>query len=435
MKPWRYNISQPNIGQAFLGCTDAYHLFQACVFAAIVLISGSLAPAYGAQVNVRAEFKPDPSKPQNNAFTNKTPSNSNFCTKYPSSCTSRNIVSIAAPISLTTANPITANHADPRQGVMVRINNEWRTLNVSQAETAKVEQVRIRITGFGTHSNISPNNIHELVLEATSWSNGWEKLWAGGYISSGSGSCIGLHAPYLNGSRFGFFWSTPISEAVCSRKALYDIPKLVYPTLDFSYEIETPNPLTMSTGDYTGSISYTVGPNQDFDFGDNMIPNDNTLTLNFILTVQHTLKVDIPPGGEKVELTPKGGWQQWLQKGRIPEKLYRDQSFLLSASSRFKMLLTCDKVIDDTCAISNGSHDVPVDVMVSMPNGIGNDDNSAVSRKKLGVTTAQIFKSTHYVANKPSTLHFEIQKQYVEEMLREQGKYKGNITVVWDSEV
>jgi hypothetical protein len=53
----------------------------------------------------------------------------------------------------------------------------------------------------------------------------------------------------------------------------------------------------------------------------------------------------------------------------------------------------------------------------------------------LSTATEQVFQSTHYVDQKPSMLHFEIQKQYVSEMLSEQGKYSGDITVVWDSDV
>ena len=168
-----------------------------------------------------------------------------------------------------------------------------------------------------------------------------------------------------------------------------------------------------------------------------MLPSDNILTIKFLLNVQHTLKVDIPPGGNKVELTPKGSWQEWMQNGRTPEKLFRDQPFMISASSRFKMQLACDRLVGDTCAISNTSsgHAVPVDVLVSMPNGIGNDDDSSVSREPLRASTGLLFKSTHYVDNKPSTLHFEIQRQHVLQMLSEQGKYSGNITVVWDSEI
>jgi len=53
----------------------------------------------------------------------------------------------------------------------------------------------------------------------------------------------------------------------------------------------------------------------------------------------------------------------------------------------------------------------------------------------LSIATDQIFKSTHYVEQKPSLLHFEIKKEFVEQMLAEQGKYSGSIAVIWDSEV
>lgn len=318
---------------------------------------------------------------------------------------------------------------------MVRTNNEWRTLTITNTQTQKTEDVRIRITGFGTYATIQPQNVHNLVPNATSWADGHEKLWEGGRLSRGTSACPGMGNTISNGHGMAIYWAAAASGEACGKKALYDIPNLFYYTLDFSYEIETPNPLGMTTGDYVGSINYTVGANQDFDLGDVMIPDDSLLTINFLLNVQHALKVDIPPGGEKVELIPKGGWQQWLQKGRIPEKLYRDQTFQISSSSRFKMQLACDRQIGDTCAISNGSHEVPVDVLVSMPNGVANDDNSAVSRKPLSVSTDLLFQSTFYVEQKPSTLHFEIQKQYVEEMLTAQGKYSGNITIVWDSDI
>ena len=403
---------------------------------AIALVLGSVTPALGAVVNIRAEFSADPSRPGNNTFENKTPNSSQFCVQYPSSCLSRGIVSISAPISFKNSSTIIANHADPRQGMMVRVNSEWRSLTVTDSQTLSTEQVKIRITAFGTVTDIRPNNIHELVPEATSWTDGHRRLWSGGFLSSGASPCISLQVPYLDGTVFGFFWTTPVPGATCSKQALYNIPSLRFRTTDFAYEMQTPNPLQISTGEYTGELTYTLGPNQDLDMGDNLLPDDSTLTLRFSLGVLHVLQIVIPPGGNKIELTPKGGWQQWLQKGRVPEKIYRDQTVLISASSRFKMQLSCDRVIGDTCAISNSSHEVPVDVRVSMPNGIANDgDSSAVSRKPLSVTTAQVFKSTFYVDNRASTLHFEIQKRHVEEMLSEQGNYKGNITAIWDSDI
>src|SRR3546814_3118440 len=77
---------------------------------------------------------------------------------------------------------------------------------------------------------------------------------------------------------------------------------MTYRYLDFAYELRTPNPLNMSSGQYTGSLTYSIGPGQDFDMGDVMLPNDSALTLNFNLEVQHTLQVEVPPGGNRVEL-------------------------------------------------------------------------------------------------------------------------------------
>lgn len=80
--------------------------------------------------------------------------------------------------------------------------------------------------------------------------------------------------------------------------------------LVFYKELFTPNPLGMLAGHYTGSLTYTVGPNGDFDFGDVMLPSSPILTMNFNLDVQHTLKVDVPPGGERSSCSPAGGWQR-----------------------------------------------------------------------------------------------------------------------------
>jgi len=72
----------------------------------------------------------------------------------------------------------------------------------------------------------------------------------------------------------------------------------------------------MRAGTYRGQVTYSVGPHKDFDLGNVMLPNDEQITLNFILSVDHILKVEIPPGGERVELLPQGGWQGWLSQAQ-----------------------------------------------------------------------------------------------------------------------
>ncbi|WP_371918633.1 hypothetical protein [Pseudomonas sp. ICMP 460] len=221
-----------------------------------------------------------------------------------------------------------------------------------------------------------------------------------------------------------------------------DVPSVDYFQLEYAYELKTPNPLTMGVGTYRGSIAYSVGPNQDFDFGDIMIPSDNTLVFNFKLDVVHILKIDIPPGGNNVELVPQGGWQAWLNRGRKPTRLFRDQTVNVFASSRFKMQLDCQYAeADNTCRIvdSVSGESVPVNVSVTLPHGITDEAGRPVNRRPLrrdGVGT-ELFQPTQYVDRKPSTLHFEIERDEVEKMLKvgESRTYSGNVTVIWDSEV
>nr|WP_256572902.1 MULTISPECIES: hypothetical protein [unclassified Pseudomonas] len=215
---------------------------------------------------------------------------------------------------------------------------------------------------------------------------------------------------------------------------------MTYHGLDFAYELRTPNPLRMSSGQYIGSVSYGVGPGQDLDMGDVMIPDDSVLTLNFKLDVEHALKVEVPPGGNRVELVPQEGWQAWLSNGSKPTRLFRDQRFHISASSRFKMAIECQTISGNTCAISDTvtGHAVPVNVSVTLPEGLTDAAGQPVSRRPLlrDGTGTELFQPTFYVDRRPGMLHFEVAQGSVEEMLDSGAKaYSGNVTVVWDSEV
>ncbi|SMQ30979.1 hypothetical protein SAMN04488483_5877 [Pseudomonas helmanticensis] len=239
-----------------------------------------------------------------------------------------------------------------------------------------------------------------------------------------------------------FFWKTP-SSTVCGKQAKFDIPWVRLGYVDFAYELETPNPLGMSSGNYLGALTYTVGPNADFDFGDVMLPNSSSLTLNFNLDVRHTLKVEIPPGGEQVQLVPVGGWQSWLQAGRRPVSLLRDQIFNISASSRFKMFIGCGPGINGECALEDPevNRRVELFVFVSLPNGITDLSGQPVRRLRLksGGGNAQYFKPGFYVDRAPGTLHFEVPPHSMANMLRpgegRGGRYSGVVVVYWDSDI
>ncbi len=397
----------------------------------------ALIPAAALEMNISAQFKPDPSNPQHNVFENLTPNNGGYCKWYPAACEAKGIKSLKIKTFFSSINPIAANHTDPRQGAMVSAPSEWRSLTVTHNQTGEVETVKVRINGLGS----SVRTAAVMSLVEGSAGSPWQAhnvLWNGGNWGNAPAPCARL----MNGSlytvdSFDFFWQMPSQGGSCGKSPKYPIPWMRFNYIDFSYELVTPNPLSMSSGDYTGSITYTLGPRQDFDMGDNFLPDDPILTLNFSLSVKHVMKIELPPGGNQIVLEPKGGWQLW-RAGRRPETLFRDQTFLVYASSRFKMQLACERVIGDTCGLSNGSqHAVPVHLFVSLPNGLRHANGASVNRQPLllsGVGT-EMFEPTQYVDRKPGTLHFEIDNAYVAEMLFQEGTYKGSVTVIWDSEV
>lgn len=395
-------------------------------------LASSTAQAFTQEIT--ASFQPDPTNVQFNKFKNTTPE-SGICPGHiPAVCKALNIFSIRIPMVFRSNQPILANHEDPRKGAMFQLPSSFRDVQVTHSLTGDTSTVRMRIAGVGALWELPrPPGVSAWALPGVSWGSQW--MYA-------PPPC--LSTGFLAASNYYamFFWIVPKDAGVCSRRPGTDIPRLSYNILEFAYEIETPNPLAMDSGEYTGSLTYTLGPQADFDFGDVMIPDDPILTFNFALSVLHLLKVEIPPGGNTVELVPQGGWQAWLKQGRKPVRLFRDQTVNLHASSRFKMQLDCQYAEgDNNCRIvdSVSGHSVPVHVSVTLPHGITDQAGSAVNRKPLrrdGVGT-ELFQPTIYVDRKPVTLHFEVLRDDVEQMLHpgETRTYNGNITVIWDSQV
>ena len=394
-------------------------------------------PAGAAVLNINASFAPDSAAPHRNEFKNQTPSQG-FCTQVPQACEPEGLFSLIAPIAFTANAPIRANHADPRQGGMAKVPSEWRDVQVTHS-SGETHIVKIRIAGIG-HESAIPVPISELTGQ--DGLRGWDSLWQGGGWIYAPSPCQGVGWATAGTRGYNSFWKVPRGAGVCAKQALLEIPlSFRYLYFVFGYQLITPNPLSMQSGQYTGSITFSVGPGQDFDTGDVMQPDDSTLTLNFNLDVQHTLKVDIPPGGNKVELVPEGGWQNWLQNGRKPVRLFRDQTFNISASSRFKMELSCFITGTNNCMIVDlvSGRTAEVQISISLPNGLTDLVGEPVKRRRFysGSHRAQQFQPAFYVDRAPGVLHFEIDSFYVNSMLQSgrAATYSGTVTVIWDSEV
>jgi hypothetical protein len=376
----------------------------------------------GATQEITAVFRPDPGNPMVNKFENTTPPGG-YCRDHPTYC-ENGVFSISFPINFSAVVALQPL-VEIRDGPMFQVPSSLTAVTVTHRETAHTEQVFLRITGIGgMHHQTLP-------LGPASWESG---NWVNAPAPCQYGG-VGYGNAYL----YGFFWRVPAGAGVCFKRPTHMIPDFKYRDMSISYELITPNPLGMQLGVYEGTHNFLVGPGQDFDMGDVMLPDDNMLTLNFMLSVQHALSVELPAGGNRIELVPQGGWQAWMNQGQKPSRLFRDQTFNFSSSSRFKMQLACERVIGDTCALKNGDdHEVPLDVSVTLPHGLTRADGAAVIRQPLllsGVGT-ELFQPGFYVNRRPGTLHFEVKKEHADTMVTQGGTtYSGQATVIWDSEL
>lgn len=394
---------------------------------ALLLTGGFTVSAGAVSVDLTAVFRPDPAKPMHNEFKNTTPQGG-YCKDHPAYC-ANGIFSIALPIRFRSIAPILPEHAE-RQGAMFRTPSYWKEVTVIHDGSGKAETLKMRVNGIG-----AAYTIKEALPVGV-----WDASWVNAPAPCSYGG-VGYGTAYY----YAFFWRVPANAGICAKRAYQPIPETLgfaYQDVGFSYELVTPDPLKMSTGTYRGVMNYTVGPQQDFDMGDVMLPDDDLINLNFTLTVEHTLKVDIPPGGDRVELVPEGGWQSWLTQGRKPTRLFRDQTFTVASSSRFKMRLECQYTQDgDNCSLREpvSGHVVPLNVSVTLPSGLTDATGRPVHRQPLrrNGSGSELFVPGFYVDRKPGTLHFEIPASEVAEMIRpeRQRQYSGSVTVIWDSEV
>lgn len=403
-----------------------------------LLAALSLPGAQAANQEIRALFQPDPSQPNKNVFINKT-LNSGYCASHPGQCADNDMFSIQVPIRFSTITPLFASN-----GIWVKVPAEWRQLTVTNQESQETSTVEVRISGIGSKFHLS-----KPVIELTGESDvleGHRKLWTNNSWVYAPPPCLYSGVGFYSPTTYQFFWKTPQPQ-ICIKIAAFDVGQMYFENLDVAYELRTPNPLNMSTGSYTGSLTYSVGrANADFTMGPFLDSDDNSLTLDFVLDVQHTLKVDLPPGGNKVALEPEGGWQRWIASGEKPKRIYRDQLFHLSASSRFKVMIQCDAITfyGTECRLVGDRDTLPfptvgfVETKLSLPNGITGAGGAPVKDLTLKINEwSGPFQPGHYVDRKPGNLRFEMPRHAIDYMLRPgiNDRVKGDITVIWDSDV
>ena len=201
----------------------------------------------------------------------------------------------------------------------------------------------------------------------------------------------------------------------------------------FGFKITPPSPLKMPNGIYTGSIILSVGQNKDIDLG-NGVYEDNQLIIELTLKVQHQIKVEFPPGGDKVVLQPPGGWHDWIYRGKshIPPYLIAELPYRLWSSSDFNVWLNCQYAIGEVCMLNNERLGMQVKLDVIYVNKSKEEFPLTHGVKKL--FTAGI-KDPYYI-NEERSIIFKVQKPVLALMMEYPGStYKGNVTLIYDAAI
>ncbi|MDN7140037.1 hypothetical protein KC131_05220 [Pseudomonas sp. JQ170] len=376
-------------------------------------------------------YSPNPANPGSNQFINTTP-NSGYCSDRPSSCSSGEKSITAGITSIRTLIPTPPPSLE--QGGSFKLPGGWHDIEVSNG--SEHAPLRFRITGIKATHQFGQN-----VLDLTgmgSLEQAHNALWQGGHWANAASPCSFGGTAYITVTFQNFYWNIPASgTSRCGKINNFNLVNFWINNFGFKYVVEMPDPQSLPSGRYTGTKTFSFGPGGDFDFG-GVAMAPQVLNLNFDVTVNHVLEASFPPGSSTAALQPQGGWLQWLQRGRRPEKLSIDQHFRFSTNNAFKMHIECQYTVGNQCGIQNGSgHQVPVESRVTLPAGINNASGQPANRQLLSPVDKHVFTPTRLVNDSRAQLHFEVGRDDVKDMIDHHSgsKYSGNVTVVWDSDI
>lgn len=207
--------------------------------------------------------------------------------------------------------------------------------------------------------------------------------------------------------------------------------------LAIGYRLTSLPPFSMKPGRYQGTLNYNIGPGWGFDFGNGVSGlSASIITLRLEMDVRPPLRIDFPPGSDRVALEPPGGWASWLSHGRPPQRLFRDLQFQTTVSGAFRAYKVCQYPMGEGCGIRNeDNHQVPVKVGLTLPDEVR--EGRQVVRKRE-IPSAQgsplQLQAETAVAYRRSQLHFEVGREHVQEMLKHPGStYRGDVTVVFEA--
>lgn len=379
------------------------------------LLAVLMASAGAAELQIMAEFRPSALDPSHNRFVNTTPQ-SGYCAQHSSLCR-------VGDFTIDTGMDVSQRRLfgggeDSREKWYLAVDGNWQDVVVRNASNHELRaRIRVFLVGMG-------------------WGlpNDGTGPGANGAAIGGCRGRIGVG----NSTFYRYAWEVPEGNTVCVRDPRVTTDRVArYLNFSIGYHLETPDPLQAQDGQYTGSVTYTVGNGQQIDLGQGDY-SDSELTLQLLLNVAHDFKVRFSSEFPGVQLVPDGGWSQWIDHGRPPARLREELPFHLTTSMDFSMKLRCEHEVGDRCGIRNLRDEVvvPVDVGVTVPGMTNVHDGRPAQDTPLLPDDARAprFTPDGYLIQRRSTLRFTAGRDAVMEMLKSPGSHwAGNMTVVFDA--
>ena len=382
---------------------------------ATVLFMAVLGSAHAVELKITAEFRPNALDPGHNAFVNTTPQ-SGFCAQHGGLC-KKGDFTIDTGMNVAQRR-LYGGGTDPREKWYLAVDGNWRDVTVRNANNHELK-ARLRVFLVGMQWGLPSDGS------------------APGANGASSGGCRG-RTGVGTGAWYRYAWDVPVGTPVCVRNPRAATDRVArYLAFSIGYHLETPNPLQAQDGQYTGSVTYTVGNGQQIDLGQGDYSHSE-LTLQLLLDVFHDFQVRFASESPSVQLAPDDGWSQWIDHGRPPARLRQELPFHLTTSMDFSMKLRCEHEAGHRCGIRNGRDDavVPVDVDVTIPSMSNMHDGRPAQDTPLlpDDAWAPRFTPDGYLMQRRSTLRFTAGREAVTEMLKSPGSHwQGNMTVVFDA--
>lgn len=369
---------------------------------------------------VETEFRPSAANPEENMFTNITPE-TGYCTERPADCQKAGVFSLLTNLEVSNRH-INSKNSDLRYRSYQRLNSQWRKVTLRDVFSGRNIEAEFRIIMLAHQTNT-------IDTPGSYYSNN--------PVAGGCSHTVGWGTPTYN----KWAWIHPEGINICHRDITKVDPAASLTKISIGYELRAQNPMTLPNGSFKGSVSYSVGKDQDIDLGEGSY-NDPQLTINIITTIQHELIVS-HKGSEKVTLTPPGGWQDWITSGATQFTLKGKGEFTMGASSPISITARCTHQVLNDCAIQKEGDDgpvfVPVHLALTLPGMKNRDTGENIVNTVIPVYAPQtpgIIVQPENFLNTTGTIDFTVNEVSSLRMGQYPGSvWKGDATIIFDADL